>query len=156
MDQAIYKDVPVDILIVYNVGDVKHATVRAIEGKPFLAWGKFPTKTSYATTTLDELRDIIPDPEPEPAAPNLLSLVLEHRYKQQWHAGEAVWLWGDRQCGAFLKEVNCAVNLYLVGVSHGVTIFILDLHTRRWDVSRTSGADYHQWVDFIKAHARYI
>jgi hypothetical protein len=156
MDKAIYKETSVDILHVYEAGDVTYTTVRAIEGKPFLAWGKFSTKTKYATTTLAELTDIMPNSEPEPLAPNLLSLALEHRQKQQWSAGEAVWLWGDRTRGAYMKEANCIVNLYLVGVSNGVTVFILDLRTGRWDVARTLGADYHQWVDRIKDRAKYI
>jgi hypothetical protein len=154
MDKATYKNIPVDILHVYDVGDVKHATVRAVEGKPFLAWGKFPTRTRYATTTMDELSDIIQDPHAEPAVPNLLSLALEYRSKQQWSAGEVVCLWGGRECEAFLKEENCIVNLCLTGLSRSVTVFFLDLRTGEWKESRTLGADYQYWVDSIKAGAK--
>jgi hypothetical protein len=154
MDKATYKNISVEIIHVYDVGDVKHATVRAIEGKPFLAWGKFPTRTSYATTTMNELSDIIPDPKPEPVVPNLLSLALEYRDKQQWSAGEVVDLWGDQKCSAFLKEANCIVNLYLTGLSRSVTVFFLDLNNGEWKESRTLGADYQYWVDSIKAGAK--
>jgi hypothetical protein len=154
MDKAIYKNISVDIVHVYEIGDVKHATVRAVEGKPFMNLDKWPTKTSYATTTIDQLSDIIPDPQREPTVPNLLSLALEYRGKQQWSAGEVVNLWGNRKCKAFLKEENCIVNLCLIGISRSVTVFILDLHTGQWKESRTLYAEYQHWVDQIKAGAR--
>ena len=109
MDKAVYKNIPVDILHIYEAGGVKRATVRAVEGKPFTKWGKWLTKTSYATTTLDQLSGFTPDPQPEPAIPNLLSLALEYRDKQQWSAGEAVWLWRSNR--PVLMQASCRISL---------------------------------------------
>jgi len=154
MIKATYQNIPVEVLDIYEAGDEKHAVVRSLEGRLFVEWGKWPTKTEYVTARLDELSDITPTPDEEPRQENLLSLALSYRDKQQWSAGETVWLWKNGNHGAYLKEgPEGIVRLWLTGYSRSVTVFLLSHKTWQWEVSRNVGASYYRWVTKIKEAA---
>ena len=154
MIKTTYQNILVEVLDIYEAGDVKYAVVCALEGKLFVEWGKWPIKTEYATAKLEELSDITPIPETEPRQSNLLSLALTYRDKQQWSAGESVWLWKNGDRGAFLKEGREGiVKLCITDYSKSIIVFLLSHKSWRWEVSRNVGANYHQWVNQVKEAA---
>jgi hypothetical protein len=154
MDQAIYRNIQVEILDTYKAGNTKYVAVRAVEGKPFVGGNKWPTRTEYTTAEFDELYGITLNPQTEPAQPTLLSLALAYQDKSQWHSGESVWIWGDKHRGAFLKAEQGFVNLCLVGYRKSVTIFWLNPKTWKWEITRNAGINYHQWVSGIMECAK--
>ena len=93
MIKAIYRNTHVEVLDVYQTRKVKYAAIRALEGKPFVGGNKWPVRTEYTTAHADDLSDVSQVDQHEPEESNLLSLALEYRDKQQWTAGESVWLW---------------------------------------------------------------
>ena len=151
MIRAIYRKIPVVVLVEYEAGDEKYAAIRAIEGKPFLRNDKWLAKTEYTTVKLDELTDITPDPSSEPKKTNLLKMALTHVNKQQWYAGESVWLWRNGNKGAFLKEEDgMFITLNITGYREYLIVFWLNPETWSWEISRNLGANYYQWIDHYK------
>ena len=151
MIRAIYRKIPVEVLVEYEAGDEKYAAIRAIKGKPFLRNDKWMTKTEYVTIKLDEVTDITPDPSTEPKKPNLLIMALNHVDKKQWYSGESVWLWRNGNKGAFLKEQDgMFVTLSITGYQEYLIVFWLNPETWRWEVSRNLGSNYYQWIDQYK------
>lgn len=151
------KQFEVEVQDVYTVGGVKLASVKAVEGKPFVGGDKWPIRTEYGTVRADLLTPAQPkqEPQPEPAkaaADNLLARALAAS-KPTWYAGESVWVWraaGPGKRGAFLKEEQGFINLCLAGKQASCTIFWLDPITWRWEVSKTVEKEYREWVQKVQ------
>lgn len=151
MMKAVYRNILVKILVEYKAVNEKYAVVKAIEGKLFLSKEKMLAKTEYATVKLDELINIEPDPKSEPENLNLLDMAVAYTDRQQWYAGESVWLWRNGNKGAFLKEMDgFFVTLNLTGYQKYLIVFHLNPKTWKWEVSRNLGANYYQWIDQYK------
>ena len=151
MIRAIYRKIPVEVLAEYEAGDEKYAAIRAIDGKLFLRKDKWMTKTEYATVRFEELTELTPEPIMKTETSNLLEMALEYADKQQWYAGESVWLWRNGNKGAFLKEEDgMFVTLNITGYRQYLVIYWLNSETWRWEISRNLGANYYQWIDQYK------
>ena len=93
------------------------------------------------------------DHNSKPNEANLLTMSLAYQDKQQWRAGESVWLWRNGNKGAFLKEEDgFFVTLNLTGYRRSIIVFYLNTNTWKWEVSRNLGSDYYQWVDECKVN----
>jgi len=148
MVKATYKDIPVEVLAEYRDGNEKFAVVKAIEGKPFMNKEKIMTKTEYSTVKFDELIDIGSNSNPESDDLNLLDKALAYIDKQQWYAGESVWLWRNGNKGAYLKEIRgFFVTLNLIGYQEYLIVFHLNPNTWKWEVSQNVFVNYFQWID---------
>jgi hypothetical protein len=51
----LYRQTPIEILEVYEMGRLALVTVKAIEGKPFIGGDKWPVHTEYTTARVDDL-----------------------------------------------------------------------------------------------------
>ena len=151
---AFYGKEEVEVLDVYEVGGVKLASVKALQGKPFVGGDKWPVASEWGTVKACELsksqgEELGPA---HPGKPNLLTLALEHQGKRQWYSGESVWLWRpSKQKGAYLKESGGFVSLSLVGKRAYCVIYWLDPITWTWEVSKSVGSEYQNWVKKVQA-----
>jgi hypothetical protein len=145
---AYYKDVEVEVLDKYtDKKGVEWASIRALDGEPFVSRTKWFTWTAYAVVERDDLMDVQENPDSEPKRPNLLRLSYKHADKKQWASSETVWVWGNRKCGAFLKNEGGFVRLCLVGIPESTTIFWLNTDNWQWDVWSLVNTNYRQWVE---------
>ena len=148
MAKATYREIPVEILTKFNIGNEKFVVIKAIEGKPFQSKESLMARSKYASVNLDELIDIEPDSNPESDDLNLLDMALAHTDKQQWYSGESVWLWRNGNRGAFLKEMGgFFVTLNLIGFREHLIVFRLNPKTWIWEVSQNVFVKYYQWKD---------
>ncbi|MFC2026089.1 hypothetical protein ACFLUC_02720, partial [Chloroflexota bacterium] len=81
---ARYKDIDVGVLDEYkDRKGVEWASIRALEGEPFVSRTKWFTWTAYAVVKRDELTDVQENPNQEGERSNLLCLALQHADKNQ-------------------------------------------------------------------------
>ncbi|MFC2026260.1 hypothetical protein ACFLUC_03595, partial [Chloroflexota bacterium] len=112
---AYYKNVEVEVLDEYkDRKGVEWASIRALDGEPFVSRTKWFNWTAYTVVKRDELSDVQENPDPDSEHPNLLSLALQHSKKKQWATSETVWIWGDKKRSVFLKNEGGFVRLCLV------------------------------------------
>jgi hypothetical protein len=143
-----YFDEPVEILDTWETGGVKMASVKALEGRPFVGGDKFPTWTAYKTVKAAELSDIRQNTRPTPTGKNLLDLALKQA-REQWHNGETVWLWKGKKSGAYLKnDGQGMVKLYLTDRQPGCVIFYLDRNG--WELNNKVHTDYRRWLEAVQ------
>jgi hypothetical protein len=136
------QNVKVEILDVFE--DL--ASVKAIEGSPFIGGDKWPVSTPYATVKVAELQ---PEQAPKPEPANLLTMALS-KAKRQWSAGEAVWIFKtDKYSGAFLKECYGFVCLHIAGYGKSTPIFFLD--GQNWIPARDVEKKYQAWAREFEA-----
>ena len=98
----------------------------------------------------DELSDVRENPDTEPDQPNLLSLALQHAEKKQWATSETIWIWGDKQRGAFFKNEGGFVRLCLVGIAESSTNYWLNPDSWRWEIWTLVNTDYRKWREKMK------
>lgn len=147
---AVYKNQKVEILDTFEAGGVVLANVKALEGLPFMGGNKWPVHTAYTTCKAAELTPVRTDPQP---LTNLLNLALSFASKVQWSAGESVWIWRNNgKGGAFLKEAQGWVNLYLTGYKRPLPVFWLNPASWKWEARRNVSTDYLAWA--AKARAK--
>jgi hypothetical protein len=132
-----YQNTRVEVIETWDQGGVTLAAVKACEGKPWADGAKTTTRTAYRTVKADEL---------QPVKQNLLGLALEFSNKQQWAAGESVWLWRSANNGAFLKEQCGQVCLCLVGQRANCPVFMLDPWRGGWQPVANLESKYQTWA----------
>lgn len=147
----ISKNVSVEILDVFDSPEGKLASVRALDGKPFVGGDKWRVATCFATVPA---ADLSPETQPEQPAKvgctakpeaNLLTLALAAA-RSQWPNSETVWLVGGPRKGAYLVNVGGWVNLYVVGFGKPLPIFCLDPAAGEWKESRQLRKNYPVWA----------
>ena len=52
-----YRNIPVEVLDVFESGGIELAVIEAIEGKPFADGAKTTTKTAFLTVNFDDLEE---------------------------------------------------------------------------------------------------
>lgn len=154
---ARFQNHPVEVIDVFpGSSGIKLATVRALQGKPFMSWthGGW-CESDTANLPAELLKDVSPPPQPDNQpdntlqARNLLDLALAQE-RPQWQNGESVWIWHDSKSrnggksGAFLKAYSGEVCLHLTGFTPALRVFWLDVHG--WQVCRNVRADYQSWA----------
>lgn len=148
---AYYLDVEVEVLDEYtDRKGVEWASVRALEGEPFVSRTKWFSWTAFAIVKRNELTDIQENPDSEPVCPNLLILALQQSDKKQWATSETIWIWGNKKQGAFLKNEGGFVRLCLVGISESTTIFWLNPNSWHWEIWTLVNTDYQKWIDKMR------
>lgn len=125
---------------------VKQASVKALDGKPFVGGDKWPVRSEWGTVKAADLQDVHQDPQAAPAAPNLLAMALAAA-RQQWPSGETVWVYGRK---AFLKEQQGFVELCIVGKQASCKIFWLNPDTWSWEPVHNLNTRYSQWVEKVR------
>lgn len=150
---AQFKNQHVEIIDTFERSGRKLATVKAITGKPFVGGDKWPVFTEWATAPIDELVNVHqdPQPDPEPAAPNLLSMALAYQERASWYSGESINLIND-QAGkplAWLKEGGGAVRLCVRGVRQSLLVYLCGLYG--WQPMPNLGEKYNQWAAVAQA-----
>lgn len=140
---AQFKNQPVEILDVYDMPNGKVASLRALQGKPFVAGDKWPVWSEWTTAPVAELTDIHPQPETKPNNPTLLDLALAQA-KPQWYSGESVWVWRNGKRGAFLKAYTGEVCLHLTGYRPSLTVFVLT--AQGWQAAHNLDRAYQTWA----------
>ena len=147
---AQFQNQNVEILDTYQAGGVTMASVKAIEGTPFVGGNDRPTRTAYTTCKADELAGVHSDqPQAEQTQQtNLLALALAQA-KPQWHSGESIWIWRGARCGAFLKNMGDFIRLYLTDRDPGLVVFYLTL--TGWQPAANLESNYQAWTLKVKA-----
>jgi hypothetical protein len=132
------------------------ATVEAYEGEPFEAaqYGYTDLVTIPVTRFQPAFQKLTDKPaEPKRQSMTLLDLAMAAE-KEQWHSGESVWIWGNKQQGAFLKQDRaCEVVLYLVGVQRGCLIFTNTI-TAGWQPVPDLARRYANWMSKVKGQVQ--
>lgn len=141
------ESLPVEVTNVYysETRRCKVASVHALKGEPFPQATHGGWAYSASTTVRVECLSNVHQDPPEPATPTLLDLAIAAE-RAQWPAGEVVYLWGDKKCGAFLKEQGGTVNLCLIGYGPSCSIFWLDWTLPGWQVYENVTDRYQKWV----------
>ena len=144
--ELVYKDknVPVEVVDVFEARGRKIASVCALSGEPFQEY----THGGWADTAtmrvvVEDLRNVRRQEPERPKRKNLLDLALEQA-RPQWPTGESVWLVPRR---VFLKNDDCHVRLYAVGYPRGVEIFWLDLRAGSVAAKPLRGAGLQSLVE---------
>lgn len=140
---ARFKDQQVEILDVYDYPEGKVASLRAVDGKPFIGGDKWPVRTEYTTAPIGELSNITSQDD-KPHNPTLLDQALSAA-RNHWPNGETVWVWHNGKSSAFLKAYTGEVRLHVTGYTPSLRVFILD-PTNGWHVARNVRADYQAWA----------
>lgn len=141
---ARFQNQQVEVIDTFEAGGIELAAVKAITGKPFVGGDKWPVFTEWATVKTCELQAL--DPTPQPLT-NLLTMALQYASKTQWAAGEDVWIWRNNgKGGAFLKECNGWVNLFLTGYKRPLPVFWLNPSSWKWEARRNVSTDYQAWA----------
>lgn len=144
---AEYANVTVEILDGWqNPDGVSFASVKAVEGQPFVGGLCEPVRSAYRVVKAAELQNVHSDPQPAPAAPNLLAMALEYADKSQWSSGETVWIY-KRQ--VFLKEQQGFVHLCVVGKQASCKVFWLNADGWHWEPVHSVNTRYSQWVEKV-------
>lgn len=145
---AVYQNQKVEVLDTYQAGGVNMASVKAIEGTPFVGGDKWAVKTEWATCPAADLADVRSD-HPQPARSTLLTQALAYQDKRQWSACESVWLWGvPGRRGAYLKEQEGFVHLCLVGKRQSCPIYYLNQNG--WQTCATVQTNYRHWAEAVR------
>jgi hypothetical protein len=137
--------VNVEIQDVFDCCGIKLACIRALDGKPFVSGDKWPVATSYTTVPASDLSDIKESTDGRPQSANLLIMALAAA-RPQWPNSESVWLVGNPRNGAYLKNVDGWVYLFVIGVSNGLPIFYFDPALWKWKECRQVREDYLNWA----------
>jgi hypothetical protein len=132
-----------EVIDTYEQGGVTLAVIKACEGKPFADGAKQTIQTAYLTVKVCEL---------QPVQSSLLTLAMEFSNKQQWSAGESVWLWRSPNKGAFLKEQHGIIHLCLLGIQASCPVFRLD--RQGWRPVINLANRYQSWKEKIRQGAQ--
>ena len=80
MCRAIYREIPVKVLAIYESRGDEYAAIRAIEGKPFYEKRIFPVPTEFETVLVIDLSDFSEESKPVTEQSNLLSMARANRH----------------------------------------------------------------------------
>ena len=142
---AHYKDEAVEILDRWTSGGQEFATVRAINGSPFVGGDKWPIRTPFANVKVEELEA---DPQADTEQrPNLLTMALRYQDRRQWYSGEAIHLMTDKQGRplAWLKNLDGEVWLQVKTCRKSCLVYFLDPEDG-WQVNPYLTMDYKSWA----------
>ena len=146
MIKATYRDVPVEVLDVYQRGEQRFAAIHALDNQPFVV-DQWPVKARYATVEFDLLEELDSNLIPGAKPLTLLDIALTYWSKRQWSAGESIWLWRNGNQGAFLKEeAGLFVTLSVTGYRESLNVFQLIPGVWDWELCRDLELRYQLWA----------